>query len=451
MTSSMRSVIDDESTVPDVSTLVKHDRVHASVYTDPAIFEAEMERIFHRGWVYVGHESEIPQPGDFQRRYVGLQPVIFVRGDDDQIRVLMNRCTHRGAVVCPYEKGNAKTFVCAYHGWAFRNTGKLAGTPHSGRFPASFDKKDHGLRPAPRVASYRGLTFASLCPDGISLDEHLGPAAKRELDVAFDFSPTGTIDVSVGTHKYGYGGNWKLQAENSTDGYHLGQLHRSFIHVMQSRYGGGSGGAFTDESPQKMRSLGNGHVSWDMSQPDADMDPDAPDMPEWRKEYIQALIAAHGRERAIRTLKRMFGHVLIFPNMVVIQAQIRVIRPVSVRQTEVFLYPYKLNGVSKAVNETRLRGYQDFYGPAGGGATDDLEVFERVGEGLLANVDPWILINRGVGREQVDADGTLYGQITDELNSRAILHQWRKLMTGAARADFVPPIPDSGRPTAGNT
>ena len=81
--------------------LVRDDRVHGTIYTDPAIFEEEMERIFHRGWVFVGHEGEIPSPGDYRTCRLGRQPVIFVRGADGAVRVLMNRCTHRGTVVCP--------------------------------------------------------------------------------------------------------------------------------------------------------------------------------------------------------------------------------------------------------------------------------------------------------------------------------------------------------------
>jgi phenylpropionate dioxygenase-like ring-hydroxylating dioxygenase large terminal subunit len=416
-------------------SLVLNDRVHSSIYTDPAIFDEEMDRIFRRGWVYIGHESEIPKAGDFQARHIGRQPVIYIRGDDGQVRVLMNRCTHRGAVVCPHENGNAKGFVCAYHGWTFRNTGALMTVRHGERYGESFKKEEYGLRPAPRTATYRGLMFANLSEEGPSLDEHLGPLAKAEIDVAFDLSPTGKIDVSCGIHKYGYAGNWKLQVENATDGYHLGFLHRSFIQIGLERAGVKTGGPdFTGTSPFRIKSLGNGHVSWDMSSPASGASILGSDtqLPPAQKDYVASLVAARGKEYAFKLLSRGGPHVLIFPNLVFIQTHIRMIRPISVEKTEVFLYPYRLDDVSSVINTFRFRAHQAFYGPAGGGATDDLEVFERITEGLRATVDPWILIERGFGRERVEPDGSISGQITDELNNRAILQYWKQAMSGSS-------------------
>ncbi len=127
------SSIDKARSPINYDNLVFDDRVHGSIYTDPAIFDDEMDQIFHRGWVYIGHESEIPKPGDFRTRRIGRQPVIFIRDDEAHVRVLMNRCTHRAAVVCPHEHGNAKGFVCAYHGWTFRNNGALIAVRHAER------------------------------------------------------------------------------------------------------------------------------------------------------------------------------------------------------------------------------------------------------------------------------------------------------------------------------
>src|SRR5262245_64558477 len=96
-------------------TLVQDDRVHASLYTDPRIFDDEMERIFRRGWVFVGHASEIPNPGDFVTRRIGIEPVIMVRGKDASVSVLVNRCMHRGTMVCPADRGSARIFACRAH------------------------------------------------------------------------------------------------------------------------------------------------------------------------------------------------------------------------------------------------------------------------------------------------------------------------------------------------
>jgi nitrite reductase/ring-hydroxylating ferredoxin subunit len=108
----------------------------------------------------VGHDSEIPRSGDFVARHVGTEPVIMVRGKDGAVSVLVNRCMHRGTMVCPAERGNARTFTCAYHGWTYEISGELLGVPYPGGY-AAFDKSAHGLTRAPRVSSYRGFVFAS--------------------------------------------------------------------------------------------------------------------------------------------------------------------------------------------------------------------------------------------------------------------------------------------------
>jgi phenylpropionate dioxygenase-like ring-hydroxylating dioxygenase large terminal subunit len=147
--------------------LVKNDRVHGSVYTDPSIFDDEMDKIFGRGWVYVGHASEIPKPGDFRVTDIGRQSVIMVRDDSGQVQLLMNRCIHRANAVCQVERGNAKIFRCAYHGWTYRNNGDLAAVTYQDRYDASFREEDHGLRKVPRLGIYRGFVFGSLSPAGI--------------------------------------------------------------------------------------------------------------------------------------------------------------------------------------------------------------------------------------------------------------------------------------------
>ena len=120
----------------DYKALVQDDRIHASLYTDPRIFDDERERIFHRGWVFVGHDSEIPRPGDFVTRHVGTAPVIMVRGKDGAVSVLVNRCMHRGTMVCSADRGNARTFTCPYHGWTYEISGELLGVPYPGGYAA---------------------------------------------------------------------------------------------------------------------------------------------------------------------------------------------------------------------------------------------------------------------------------------------------------------------------
>jgi len=421
-----------KQSVIDYNEFVKEDRIHGRVYTDPQIYEEELENIFHRGWVYVGHASEIPTPGDFRLRRMGRQTVIMVRDEDGQVQLLLNRCTHRANAVCQVERGNTNAFRCAYHGWSFGTNGELKGVSYRDRYPASFQKADYNLRKVPRVGIYRGFVFGSLSPVGLSLDDHLGPRVKEQIDLVVDLSPVGELDVTAGVHKYGYRANWKFQIENSMDGYHPNFVHQTFFTNIQHRTGRKLTDLFTSSSPAQTRDFGNGYVMLDFRPyNNAKSSLWRAVNPEVRQKepYIEAMITRYGTERATELLTTAGTHILVFPNLVLIGVQIRVIQPIKVDETEVFLYPTFLQGVPEEVNVARLRGHESFYGPAGGGATDDLEMFERNQMGLRSQVDPWLLLARGLGQETQDEDGTLVGQVTDEVTQRGIWRQWKKMMT----------------------
>ncbi len=135
------------------------------VFHDQALYERELEKIFGRTWIFLAHETEIPNPGDYVARAIGNDPFIVVRGQDNVVRVLFDSCRHRGARLCLADKGNAKSFFCPYHGWTYRTTGELSGVPNIHTAYKALDLKQWGLLPAPRSETYRGLIFASLDPD----------------------------------------------------------------------------------------------------------------------------------------------------------------------------------------------------------------------------------------------------------------------------------------------
>lgn len=417
----------------DYDALVKDDRIHGNVYTDPDIFEEEMAKIFHRGWVYVGHAGEIPNPGDFRLTKIGRQSVIMVRDHGGQVQLLMNRCSHRANAVCQTERGNKSAFRCAYHGWTFRTNGELASVSYQDGYGPSFRKQDFGLRKVPRMDMYRGFVFGSLSPAGITLDEHLGHA-KEQIDLFVDQSPEGKIEVRSGIHKYGYHANWKFQIENALDGYHPNFVHQGFLRAIQKQTGI-KVDAFSGNSIGLTRDFGNGNVMLDYRPNNAanrgKMMSVLPTTAGGQA-YEQALVTAYGKERAEEILIAGGTHLLVFPNLILIGVQIRVVQPLSIDQTEVFLYPTLLKGVPQEMNIKRLRGHESFYGPAGSGAPDDLEMFERNQVGLSAEVDPWLLIARGLHRERREADGTIVGHMTDEVTQRGIWRHWKKLMMQGA-------------------
>ena len=166
-------------------------RVHRSTMTSQAIYDLERERIFDRCWLYVGHESEIPNPGDFVRRDVGGRPIIFVRGADGEVRALFNSCTHRGATICRQDSGNARIFQCFYHAWTFDTKGDLVQVPDEAGYSEWFDRADRALRAPARFDNYRGLYFLNYDPEAEELADYLGDATDYIDIILFDPCPEG--------------------------------------------------------------------------------------------------------------------------------------------------------------------------------------------------------------------------------------------------------------------
>ena len=236
-----------------VAKLVEPGRVHRDVYTDPDIFELEMERIFGRAWLFVGHASQVPQPGDYITTELGRQPVIMVRHRDGSVHVLLNRCTHRGAKMVNDRRGNAARLTCCYHGWSYETDGRLAAVPVPEGCAADFDKAAFGLARAPRVGEYRGFLFASLAEKGLSFEDHIGPV-KGSIDDLVDRAPDGELALDAGMHRYVYGGNWKLQVENVLDSYHVPFGHASTVNkqgVQFARREGDQKGAIVVETDEE--------------------------------------------------------------------------------------------------------------------------------------------------------------------------------------------------------
>lgn len=194
-------------------SLVDGDRVHPDAFLDPRVFDAEMARIFMGGWVYVAHESEIAHPGDYKTTVMGREPVIVSRDRDGALHVLVNRCSHRGAAVCQWPKGNGTAFRCHYHGWTFASDGTLVGVS----YPDGYEDPDRdwmGLAAAPRVEAYRGLVFASFAPGVRPLTDHLG-AALPDVDRFVEHAAGHELRVAPDAVQATCHANWKLVLEGA--------------------------------------------------------------------------------------------------------------------------------------------------------------------------------------------------------------------------------------------
>ncbi len=412
---------------PDVGALVQPDRIHGRLYYDAAIFALEQRRIWDRVWVYLAHDSELPRPGDFVRRQLGLQPVIVVRGADGVIRALYNRCRHRANLVCHKERGNAAEFLCPYHGWTYATDGRLVAPTFGEAYDAALGKEQFGLTPVARVAAYRGLIFASASAAGAGLDEHLG-AVKPLIDFAIDRAPAGELALTAGTQCVRYRGNWKMMAENSVENYHGPFVHKVAF-ALSDRRAGRIRASITRRAPDQedeTYAFAGGHMVEYLPRqgPAVKAEPTPA-----RRAYRDAMVAAHGEARARELTGTLPPFFFIFPNLLFIQTHLRRIEPVSVDETNVYYQPAFLKGAPQEINEELLRFHETSLGPAGFVAPDDMQIMERNQAALRARGDEWLFLGRGAHRERRLDDGRASGQFMDETQLRGLWRHYAALMS----------------------
>ncbi|MFF1604538.1 Rieske 2Fe-2S domain-containing protein [Streptomyces mirabilis] len=413
------------------SPLVESDRVAGTLYTDPALFEREMDRIFHRTWVWVAHESEIAKAGDFKTAWVGRRPVIVTRDRRGGINVLLNRCRHRGASVCETPKGNGNGFTCPYHAWSYALDGTLRGIPYPEGYEDVLEKKDLPLQRL-KVATYAGMVFASFSEDIEPLEDFLG-GARLWIDRFMKQGAGYPIKVQ-GEHRFRFNGNWKIQLENTTDWYHFPIVHRSWMSSVDAETASMLS-IMTDETAVT-HALGNGHsVSISVAEhADLDVDDGTEKLQDRFSHIVEELSKDLPPEKVRRIVRSLHGagfNLNLFPNVAMSMAFFRVLRPISVTETEIRHVALGLDGGPEIVNRERLRIHEHFQGPFGFGSPDDAEAWNRVQRGVAGGVDMPILVNRGLGREKPDDLGQPTSHATDETGMREAYDMWKRMMTDA--------------------
>ncbi|WP_299263439.1 aromatic ring-hydroxylating oxygenase subunit alpha [Halorientalis sp.] len=195
------------------------------IFNDQDIYDAELRRIFARSWVYLGHMSEIEQPGDYVRRYIGEDPYILTRDETGQIQAFLDSCMHRGAQFCTADKGNTSHFRCPYHGWTYSNDGTLQGMPKKAEAYQGLDPEDVELESA-YLDTFKGLIFGRIVDEGPSLEEYLGDF-KWYLELILDPTEKG-MTVVTDAHRWQANHNWKTSADNfGGDNYHVFATHQA--------------------------------------------------------------------------------------------------------------------------------------------------------------------------------------------------------------------------------
>src|SRR5437762_11430702 len=202
---------------------LKSGRVSREIFVNEAIYQEELERVFARAWLFVGHESQIPNPGDFVVSGMGEESVILCRDRAGEVHVFLNSCRHRGMKVCRYDEGNTAVFTCPYHGWSYGTDGRLVGVPYFREaYHSTLDRSQWGLVEVAQLARYKGTVWATWDRAAPAFLEYLGDF-RLYLDLSLDGwdGSEGGSEVIGGVQKWLIPCNWKFPAENfSGDSYH---------------------------------------------------------------------------------------------------------------------------------------------------------------------------------------------------------------------------------------
>ena len=373
-------------------------RVDRSIYTDGAVFEAEIERIFEGGWVFLCHEGQVEKPGDYWATEIGRQQVFVMRETDGSLGCFINACSHRGAVLTPLKQGNANVLTCRFHGWVYDRGGRCIsikneepGYPAADRSGGRFD-----LRRIGALDSYKGFVFGSLRSDVPALRDHLAAAA-RWIDLLADQARDG-LEVVPGCSTYVVHGNWKLQSENSVDGYHVTTLHSVFAATTAQReardatagMGRTESGRIKGKVPSGTYDLRNGHMGlWALHV-----------TPHVRPIYeARAWLEENLEPAEVDWILNRGRNLYLFPNVMLMDnpsTQIRLVKPISPGLTEVSVYCIAPKGESPTARAARLRKFEDFYLTAGMATSDDAAALEAVQDGSLGPPSQWNDMTRGL-------------------------------------------------------
>jgi benzoate/toluate 1,2-dioxygenase alpha subunit len=421
--------------------LVREQEVHRDVYVSEEVFQLEMEHMFPNSWVYVGHDSQVPNPGDYFGTTIGTQPVLLVRHTDGTVKVLHNRCPHKGTRITSETCGNTgKFFRCPYHAWSFKTDGSLLAIPLKKGYENTGFEQSHaapGMAPVRHVRNYRGFVFAKINDGGLDFEEFFGESLSS-FDNMIDRSPAGQLKVAGGVLRYMHNCNWKMLVENQTDTCHPMVAHESSAGTVVEVWKKAPPGTkkpmaveiiapfmspyeFFENMGIRIWDNGHGHTGVHHS-----IHSDYSAVPG----YFEKMTAAYGEARAKAILDENRHNTVYFPN-IMIKGPIQLLRqfkPIAANKTLVESWTFQLVDAPDMLLERTLMYNRLINAPTSIVGHDDLEMYERAQEGLHSNGNEWVNLQRlyspdEAGQTNVAVNGT------SEWPMRHQFRAWSKFMT----------------------
>jgi phenylpropionate dioxygenase-like ring-hydroxylating dioxygenase large terminal subunit len=412
--------------------LVRDDRVHRDVYTDAEVFQLEMERLWSRTWIYLGHTSQIPNAGDFLTLDVAAQPVIVVRHTENAIRVLLNRCAHKGTKVVYAPSGNAgKTFRCPYHAWTYRTDGTLLQVPLKEGYAAGVQQG--GLTPV-STETYRGFIFARIAKHGIGFRDYFGDSLSS-IDNLADRSPEGELEIAGGSLRYLHNCNWKMFVENLNDTMHPMIAHASSAGTAKKLWADkpadmpkpmaieqiapfASDYKFFDDMGVRVYPHGHGFSGVNFS-----IHSSYSSVPE----YEAAMRKAYGEERSKTILGTVRHNTVYYPSLTIKGAiqSIRVARPLAADKTLIESWTFRLKGAPDALLRRTVAYNRLINSPMSVVGHDDLHCYRSIQEGLAAQANDWVDLQRNFTPGE---SGEITSNGTSEISMRNQFRAWAEFM-----------------------
>ncbi len=423
-----------------VRALVREDAVHRDAYIDPELFALEMEELWANTWIYVGHHSQVPNPGDYYACNIGAEPVFMIRHADGTVRVLRNRCAHKGSKLISDISGNVGRFIrCPYHAWSYRTDGSIAAIPLRGGYDEARLAHCEASLGLSSVASetYRGFVFARLSEHGPGFYDYFGPSLSS-IDYMVERSPEGEMEVAGGVLRYLHNCNWKMFVENLNDTIHPMAAHESSAGTAKQLWAGKPAGTPKPMAIEQLVPFAEGYEFFDKmgvrvfdnghsySGVHFSIHSSYSAIPD----YEAAMVRAYGETKAKDILGTVRHNTVYYPSLTIkgaIQA-IRVVRPIAVDKTLIESWTFRLKGAPPVLLQRNVTYTRLINSPMSVVGHDDLQCYRIIQEGLAAGGNEWVNLARDYHPEERGAqDLTANG--TSEISMRNQFRAWTKFMT----------------------